>query len=132
MKSLDNKLTKFELAEMVLFETMALTSIQKSSETFARSSTSGTSHQACTIARLSNGRAKRAIARIKQILKSHGEIDLTKALTAYLDTLINDSLPYPAILFFNRMFNTRLGMAMTPGRSHLIKFCVRAPHAQPD
>ena len=58
----------------------------------------------------SNGRAERAIATIEQILKkSASDIDITKALKTYLDTL-----PSPAELFRNRRINTRLSMAMTP------------------
>ena len=58
----------------------------------------------------SNGRAERAIATIEQILKkSASDIDITKALTTYLDTL-----PSPAELFHNRRINIRLSMAMTP------------------
>ena len=58
----------------------------------------------------SNGRAERAIATIEQILKkSASDIDITKALTTYLDTL-----PSRAELFHNRRSNTRLSMAMTP------------------
>ena len=58
----------------------------------------------------SNGRAERAVATIEQILKkSASDIDITKALTTYLDTL-----PSRAELFHNRRINTRLSMAMTP------------------
>ena len=58
----------------------------------------------------SNGRAERAVATIEQILKkSASDIDITKALTTYLDTL-----PSRAELFHNRRSNTRLSMAMTP------------------
>ena len=58
----------------------------------------------------SNGRAERAIATIEQILKkSASDIDTTKALTTYLDTL-----PSPAELLHNRRINTRLSMPMTP------------------
>ena len=64
----------------------------------------------------SNGRAERAIETIKQILrKSQSEIDITKAITAYLDTPISDSLPSPAELFFNRRITTRLSISMSPG-----------------
>ena len=41
-------------------------------------------------------------------------MDITKALTTYLDTPISDTLPSPAELFFNRRINTRLSMNMTP------------------
>ena len=63
----------------------------------------------------SNGRAERAVATIEQILKkSASDIDITKALTSYLDTSVSDTLPSPAELFHNRRINTRLSMAMTP------------------
>ena len=63
----------------------------------------------------SNGRAERAVATIEQILKkSASNIDITKALTTYLDTPVSDTLPSPAELFYNRRINTRLSMAMTP------------------
>ena len=73
----------------------------------------------------SNGRAERAIATIEQILKkSASDIDITKALTTYLDTL-----PSRAELFHNRRINTRLSMAMTPApltdqqKTHLSDKC---------
>ena len=63
----------------------------------------------------SNGRAERAVATIEQILKkSASDIDITKALTTYLDTPVSDTLPSPAELFHNRRINSRLSMAMTP------------------
>ena len=73
----------------------------------------------------SNGRAERAVATIEQILKkSASDIDITKALTTYLDTL-----PSRAELFHNRRINTRLSMAMTPApltdqqKTHLSDKC---------
>lgn len=64
----------------------------------------------------SNGRSERAIATVKQMLKKTGsDVEVTKALTAYLDTPVSDSLPSPAELFFNRRINTRLSIAVTPG-----------------
>ena len=63
----------------------------------------------------SNGRAERAVATIEQILKkSASDMDITKALTSYLDTPVSDTLPSPAELFHNRRINPRLSMAMTP------------------
>ena len=63
----------------------------------------------------SNGRAERAVATIEQILKkSASDIDITKALTTYLDTPVSDTLPSPAELFHDRRINTRLSMGMTP------------------
>ena len=63
----------------------------------------------------SNGRAERAVATIKQILKkSASNINITKALTTYLDTPVSDTLPSPAELFYNRRIKTRLSTAMTP------------------
>lgn len=63
----------------------------------------------------SNGRAERAVATIKQILKrSASDTDITKALITYLDTPVSDTLPSPAELFHNRRINTRLSMAMSP------------------
>ena len=63
----------------------------------------------------SNGRAERAVATIEQILKkSASDMDITKALTSYLDTPASDTLPSPAELFHNRRINPRLSMAMTP------------------
>ena len=41
-------------------------------------------------------------------------MDITKALTSYLDTPVSDTLPSPAELFHNRPINPRLSMAMTP------------------
>ena len=62
----------------------------------------------------SNGRVERAVATIEQILKkSASDIDITKALTTYLDTPVSDTLPSPAELFHNRRMNTRLSMAKT-------------------
>ena len=61
------------------------------------------------------GRAERAVATIKQILKkSVSDTDITKALITYLDTPVSDTLTSPAELFHNRRINTRLSMAMTP------------------
>lgn len=61
-----------------------------------------------------NGRAERA-GTIEQILKrSASDIDITKALTTYLDTPVSDTLPSLAELFHNRQINTCLNMAMTP------------------
>ena len=64
----------------------------------------------------SNGRAERAVATIEQILKksAKSDIDIAKALTAYLDTPVSDTLSSPAKLFHNRRVNTRLSMVMTP------------------
>ena len=63
----------------------------------------------------SNGRAERAVATIEQIMKkSASDMDITKALTSYLDTPVSDTLPSPAELFHNRRINPRLSMAMTP------------------
>lgn len=55
----------------------------------------------------SNGAAKRAIATIKAILKkAQRDTDITKAIVAYLDTPVNDALPSPAELFYNKGINT--------------------------
>ncbi len=63
----------------------------------------------------SNGRAERAIETIEQILKkARNDIEITKALTTYLDTPVSDTLPSPAELFHNRRINTRLSMTMIP------------------
>ena len=63
----------------------------------------------------SKGRAERAVGNVEQILKkSASDIDITKALTTYLDTPVSDTLPSPAELFLNRRINTRLSMATTP------------------
>jgi transposase InsO family protein len=63
----------------------------------------------------SNGRAERAIQTVERILKKcTSEVDITKALTTYLDTPVNDTLPSPAELFLNRRINTQLSMNMTP------------------
>ncbi len=63
----------------------------------------------------SNGYAERAIATVEQILKkSTSDIDITKALTTYLDTPVSNNLPSPAELFYSRPINTRLSIAMTP------------------
>ncbi|XP_031574354.1 uncharacterized protein K02A2.6-like [Actinia tenebrosa] len=63
----------------------------------------------------SNGRAERAVATVKQMLKkSANEIDITKALTTYLDTPLSDTLPSPAELFHNRRINTSLSRTIPP------------------
>ena len=63
----------------------------------------------------SNGRAERAIATVKSILKkTKTDTDITKAIIAYLDTPINDKLPSPAELFYNKRINTRLSIALNP------------------
>ena len=63
----------------------------------------------------SNGRAERAVATVKKILKkSKSDVDITKSITAYLDTLVSDTLPSPAELFHNRRINTRLDMSLRP------------------
>ena len=63
----------------------------------------------------SNGRVERAVQTVENILKkSKSNMDITKALTTYLDTPISDTLPSPAELFFNRRINMRLSMNMTP------------------
>ena len=63
----------------------------------------------------SNGRAERAVATVKKILKkSKSDVDITKSITAYLDTPVSDTLPSPAELFHNRRINTRLNMSMRP------------------
>ena len=63
----------------------------------------------------SNGRAERAIATVKQILKkSTNDSDITKALITYLNTPISDTLPSPAELFYTRPINARLSMSMKP------------------
>ena len=63
----------------------------------------------------SNGRAERAIATIKQILKkSKNDLDITKALIAYNDTPVSHNLPSPAELFLGRGINTRLSMSLSP------------------
>ena len=63
----------------------------------------------------SNGRAERAVATVEQILKkSTSDIDITKAITTYLDTPVSDTLPSLAELFHNRRINTRLSMTMIP------------------
>ncbi|KAL9983233.1 hypothetical protein ACROYT_G005374 [Oculina patagonica] len=46
--------------------------------------------------------------------KSTSDIDITKALTTYLDTPVSNNLPSPAELFYSRPINTRLSVAMTP------------------
>ena len=64
----------------------------------------------------SNGRSERAIATIKQIMrKSESEVNITKGITAYLDTPISHSLPSSAELFLNQRINTRLSIVMSPG-----------------
>lgn len=56
---------------------------------------------------------ERAIQTIKRILtKSHNLVDITKVLTAFLDTPIDTDLPSPAELFFNRRINTRLAQGL--------------------
>ena len=51
----------------------------------------------------SNGRAERAAATVKKILKkSKSDADITKSIAAYLDTPVSDALPSPAELFHNR------------------------------
>ncbi len=63
----------------------------------------------------SNGRAERAIETIEQIpKKARNDIEITKALTTYLDTPASDTLPSPAELFHNRRINTCLSMTMIP------------------
>ena len=63
----------------------------------------------------SNGRAERAIATVKQILKkAESQTDVTKAITAYIDTPLSELLPSSAELFYNRHINTRLSMNMVP------------------
>ena len=63
----------------------------------------------------SNGRVERAVQTVENILKkSKRNMDITKALTTYLDAPISDTLPSPAKLFFNRWINMRLSMNMTP------------------
>ena len=63
----------------------------------------------------SNGRAERVVATVKKILKkSKSDVDITKSITAYLDTPVSDALPSPAELFHNRRINTRFGMSMRP------------------
>ena len=65
----------------------------------------------------SNSRSERAVATIKQIMrKSESKVNITKGISAYLDTPISDSLPSPAELFFNRRINTRLSIAVSPGK----------------
>ena len=63
----------------------------------------------------SNGRAERAVATVEQMLKkSTSDIEITKALTTYLDTPESGTLPSSAELFLNRQINTRLSMKMKP------------------
>ena len=58
---------------------------------------------------------QRVVGTIEHILKkSTGNTDITKALTKLLHTLVSDTLPSPAELFFNRRNNTSLSMIMTP------------------
>ena len=50
----------------------------------------------------SNGRAERAVETIEQILrKSASDIEITKAVTTYLDTPVSGTLTSPAELFLN-------------------------------
>ena len=63
----------------------------------------------------SNGRAERAIQTVKKIMKKTGnELDITLAIIAYHDTPIDNDIPSPAELFFNRRINTRLGLMYKP------------------
>jgi len=48
------------------------------------------------------------------VKKSASDIEITKALTTYLDTPVSDTLLSNAELFLNRRINTRLSMTMTP------------------
>ena len=55
------------------------------------------------------------VGTIKEILnKSKGDTDIAKAPTTFLHTLVVDTLPSPAELFFNRRINTSLIMIMAP------------------
>ena len=59
----------------------------------------------------SNGRVERAIQTIRQIFeKCKNDIEVTNAVLSYLDTPIDNELPSPGQLFFNRRLNTRLTM----------------------
>lgn len=63
----------------------------------------------------SMGRVERAIQTVKQILrKSNNQFEITLGLNTYHDTPINELLPSPAELFFNRRLNTRLGLMYRP------------------
>lgn len=84
----------------------------------------------------SNGRAERAIQTVKQMLrKCKNESEITLALLAYHDTPINDSLPSPSELMFNRRISTRLNPIPQPStlsdtqKAHLAE--KRASHLKP-
>lgn len=63
----------------------------------------------------SNGRAERAIQTIEKILKKAKKpTDITNGIITYMDTPIDDKLPTPGELFFNRRINTRLGNMYHP------------------
>ena len=112
-KVLNNNFRKFGLPEKIISDNgpcFKSTSFQRFCEQLDIGHITSSPHY-----HQSNGRAERAIATVENILKkSANDIDITKALTTYLDTPVSDTLPSPAELFYNRRINTRLSMTMIP------------------